>query len=227
MLALAPLELFGAGTFDDPSALGWRLLLSYLLGAVPFGLVMCRTLKGVDPRSVGSGNIGATNAFRVLGRAAGTAVLLVDAAKGAAAVLVCPVLAGLAVPGAEPAALRLTAALGAVLGHNYTCWLGFRGGKGIATSAGVLAALVPAAFGITLAAFLATLALSRIVSLSSVAAAVVLPFAVAFTPPGSRSLVILTTVLSVVAIIRHRANLGRLLAGTEPRIGRRAPEAIR
>ena len=199
---------------------------AYLLGSVPTGFLIARS-RGIDIRRVGSGNIGATNAFRVLGRAAGTAVLLVDAAKGAAAVLVCPVLAGLAVPGAEPAALRLTAALGAVLGHNYTCWLGFRGGKGIATSAGVLAALVPAAFGITLAAFLATLALSRIVSLSSVAAAVVLPFAVAFTPPGSRSLVILTTVLSVVAIIRHRANLGRLLAGTEPRIGRRAPEAIR
>ena len=199
---------------------------AYLLGSVPTGFLIARS-RGIDIRRVGSGNIGATNAFRVLGRAAGTAVLLVDAAKGAAAVLVCPVLAGIAVPGAEPAALRLTAALGAVLGHNYTCWLGFRGGKGIATSAGVLAALVPAAFGITLAAFLATLALSRIVSLSSVAAAVVLPFAVAFTPPGSRSLVILTTVLSVVAIIRHRANLGRLLAGTEPRIGRRAPEAIR
>ncbi len=199
---------------------------AYLLGSVPTGFLIARS-RGVDIRRVGSGNIGATNAFRVLGKAAGTAVLLVDAAKGAAAVLVCPVLAGLAVPGADPAALRLTAALGAVLGHNYTCWLGFRGGKGIATSAGVLAALVPAAFGITLAAFLATLALSRIVSLSSVAAAVVLPFAVAFTPPGSRSLVILTTVLSVVAIIRHRANLGRLLAGTEPRIGRRAPEAIR
>lgn len=199
---------------------------AYLLGSVPTGFLIARS-RGIDIRRVGSGNIGATNAFRVLGRAAGTAVLLVDAAKGAAAVLVCPVLAGLAVPGAEPAALRLTAALGAVLGHNYTCWLGFRGGKGIATSAGVLAALVPAAFGITLAAFLATLALSRIVSLSSVAAAVVLPFAVAFTPPGSRSLVILTTVLSVVAIIRHRANLGRLLAGTEPRIGQRQPEAIR
>lgn len=199
---------------------------AYLMGSLPTGYLVARA-KGIDIRRVGSGNIGATNVFRILGKPAGIFVLLVDALKGALAVLVLPGLALSFAGGADPAWLALVAALGAVLGHNYTCWLGFKGGKGIATSAGVLAALVPWAFLITLATFLVTLAVSRFVSLSSILAAAVLPFAVAFTPPGSKPLILLTALLSTLAIVRHKANIQRLLAGTENRLGARKPEATR
>jgi glycerol-3-phosphate acyltransferase PlsY len=117
----------------------------------------------------------------------------------------------------------MIAALGAVLGHNFTCWLQFKGGKGIATSAGVLAAMVPIPFLITLGGFLVTLALTRYVSLASILGAAILPFAVAWTPPGDRRLVVLTAILSVLAIVRHKANISRLLNGTERRIGQPKP----
>ena len=187
---------------------------AYLLGSIPTGYLVARA-KGIDIRTVGSGNIGATNAFRILGRGPGTFVLLADAAKGAIAVLLLPSL----LAGSSDVPFRIIAALGAVLGHNFTCWLRFKGGKGIATSAGVLAALVPWGFLVTLAVFVVVLALGRIVSLASIAAAVALPVAVAFTPPRDRRLVVLTAVLSVLAIARHHANIRRLAAGTERRIG--------
>lgn len=187
---------------------------AYLLGSVPTGYLVGRA-KGIDIRKVGSGNIGATNAFRILGRGPGSFVLLADALKGALAVLLLPRLAD----AAAPVPLAITAALCAVLGHNFTCWLRFRGGKGIATSAGVLAALVPWGFLVTLAVFGIVLALGRYVSLASILAAAALPFAVAFTPPHDRRLVVLTAVLAVLAIARHHANIRRLVAGTERRIG--------
>ncbi len=193
---------------------------SYLLGSIPTGFLVGRA-KGIDIRVVGSGNIGATNAFRILGRRAGIFVLLVDALKGAAAVLLLPRLTA----GQTTVPLEIIAALCVVLGHNFTCWLRFRGGKGISTSAGVLGALVPLGFLITLAAFLTTLAVSRYVSLASVVGAVVLPFAVAFTPPGDLRLVILTGLMALLAIGRHRTNLQRLWAGTERRLGSGKPEA--
>lgn len=199
---------------------------AYLMGSLPTGYLVARA-RGVDIRRVGSGNIGATNVFRILGTPAGVFVLLVDAGKGALAVLSLPRLVPALAAGADPSWLALVAALGAVLGHNYTCWLGFRGGKGIATSAGVLAALVPWAFLLVLATFLVTLAATRYVSLASVLAAAVLPFAVAGTPPGSKPLVVLTAALALLAIARHRANLQRLLAGTENRLGSRKTEGGR
>ncbi len=187
---------------------------AYLLGSIPTGYLVGRA-KGIDIRKVGSGNIGATNAFRILGRGPGTFVLLADAAKGAIAVLFLPGL----LAGSSDIPFQIVAALGAVLGHNFTCWLRFKGGKGIATSAGVLAALVPWAFLVILGVFVIVLALGRIVSLASIAAAAALPVAVAFTPPRDRRLVILTAVLAVLAIARHHANIRRLVAGTERRIG--------
>ena len=202
-----------------PLAYLFTALGAYLLGSLPTGFLVGRA-KGIDIRAVGSGNIGATNAFRILGRGPGAFVLAVDALKGVAAVLLLPRL----VADSSTVPLEITAALGVVLGHNYTCWLRFRGGKGISTSAGVLAALVPLGFLITLAAFLTTLAVSRYVSLASVVGAVVLPFAVAFTPPGDRRLVILTGLMAVLAIGRHRSNLQRLLSGTERRLGSGKPE---
>lgn len=180
----------------------------------------------VDITKVGSGNIGATNAFRVLGKKAGTLVLLVDAAKGAAAVLLVPFLAT-AITGMDSAWLRPLGALSAVLGHNYTCWLKFKGGKGIATSAGAMAALIPLAFVITLATWLLVFAISRYVSLASIAAAVALPIATGLTAPVDTRwpLVGLTSALGALAIWRHRPNIRRLLDGTENRFGKKKETA--
>ena len=199
--------------------------LAYLLGSMPTGYLVARA-RGLDIRAVGSGNIGATNVFRSLGAPAGTLVLAVDAVKGWIA---CVVLSGLihrlfgADPGlSTPESLRLVAGIAVVVGHNYTCWLRFRGGKGIATSAGVLAALVPYALLILLAAWLATFLLTRFASLASVVAALTLPFAVWGTR-GSLTLILVTAGLSALATYRHRANLQRIVAGTEPRFSRPKP----
>ncbi|MCP5524987.1 MAG: glycerol-3-phosphate 1-O-acyltransferase PlsY [Verrucomicrobiales bacterium] len=199
---------------------GLILLLSYLLGSIPSGFLVARA-KGVDLRTVGSGNIGATNAMRVLGKPLGIFVLLADAAKGA---LACAFLPGVAarltatVPGGDWPVIA--AGVAAILGHNFTCWLRFKGGKGIATSAGVLLVLMPKALGVCLAIWLVVFALSRIVSLASILAAAALPLAVWSLGRGT-PLVVVATGLGVLAIYRHRANIQRLLKGTEPRLGSR------
>jgi glycerol-3-phosphate acyltransferase PlsY len=120
--------------------------------------------------------------------------------------------------------LRELAGICAILGHNYTCWLRFKGGKGIATTAGVFAALAPAAFGIALATWLAVFAASRYVSLASIVAAVALPLAVWFTGNGAL-LIGVSTALGALAIYKHKANIQRLLAGTENRIGAKKPDS--
>jgi glycerol-3-phosphate acyltransferase PlsY len=189
-------------------------IVSYLIGSIPTGYLVAK-VRGVDIRSVGSGNIGATNVFRILGKAAGITVLLVDALKGFVA---CRYVAfGSGAPSEEHA---MVAGFLAILGHNYTCWLKFKGGKGIATSAGVLLALTPPGFGIALSTFLVVLAISRYVSLSSICAAAVLPFAVWLTG-GTKKLIVLTAFVGAMAIYKHRANIARLMAGTELRIGQK------
>ena len=204
--------------------LGYALtaLLAYLFGSVPTGFLVARA-KGVDIRTAGSGNMGATNVFRVLGKGPGILVLAIDALKGALAVLLLPhLLVGLAGPQAAAIGLPLVAALCAVLGHNYTCWLGFKGGKGIATSAGVLAALVPWAFLVTLTVWLIIFVVSRYVSLASVCAAAALPIAT-FALHAPLPFVWLTLTLGLLAIGKHRPNLERLLKGTEHRFGKTKP----
>ncbi|MFN0066206.1 MAG: glycerol-3-phosphate 1-O-acyltransferase PlsY [Limisphaerales bacterium] len=193
---------------------------AYLLGSVPFGYLAAR-LKGVDLRTLGSGNIGATNAMRVLGRPAGIAVFTLDALKGWTAVALLPlaVTAGLGAPG-PGTGLRILAGVGAVLGHNYTCWLRFKGGKGIATSAGVLYGLMPVTGLIATAAFFAALAATRYVSVGSLAAALSLPVS-AWLFEADRRLFALALLLGLLAIFRHRGNLRRLSAGTEPRLGQK------
>ena len=205
--------------------LGYALtaLLAYLFGSLPTGFLVARA-KGVDIRTVGSKNMGATNVFRVLGKGPGTLVLLIDALKGALAVLLLPrLLGGMTGPQAVAVGLPLTAALCAVLGHNYTCWLGFKGGKGIATSAGVLAALVPWAFVITISVWLVVFAVSRYVSLASVCAAGVLPVATALLG-APLPIVCLTLALGLLAIWKHRPNIDRLIKGTENRFGKKKPD---
>jgi glycerol-3-phosphate acyltransferase PlsY len=208
------------------------VIAGYLLGSLPTGYLVGRA-RGVDIRTVGSGNIGATNVFRVLGRPAGVGVMLVDVLKGLGAVVVwVTFLPGLqsmlpAVFGSDAAVrhhehLGIVAGVAAILGHNYTCWLGFKGGKGIATSAGVLLALMPAALGVCLLVWLIVLAASRYVSLASIAAAAVLPLAVWLTRGGP----LLTGIggaLGALAIYKHRVNLRRLRDGTEHRFGRPKP----
>lgn len=196
----------------------------YLLGSLPTGYLVAKG-RGVDIRTVGSGNIGATNVFRILGVAAGVGVLLVDAIKGALPVIGVRWLWHELDPAATTLTLEwagIVAGFCAVLGHNYTCWLGFKGGKGIATSAGVLAAWVPWAFLILLGVFAAVLLATRYVSLASISAAGVLPFAVWLTG-GSLNLIMITAVLGTLAIYKHKANIRRLLQGTENRLGKPRP----
>ena len=204
------------------------VVLGYLLGSIPSGFLMAKT-RGIDIRDIGSGNIGATNVFRALGTPAGVIVLLADAFKGWAAVaLVSNLVCNWAYPEAGPQArewYHIIAGLAAVLGHNYTCWLYFKGGKGIATSAGVLVALVPWALLIILVVWIVVFALSRYVSLASIAASASLPLATWLTGCSS-TLIIITTAMTLLAIYKHKSNIQRLLHGTENRISvrRKTPE---
>jgi acyl phosphate:glycerol-3-phosphate acyltransferase len=197
------------------------LLIAYLLGSIPTGFLVAKA-RGVDIRTVGSGNIGATNVFRILGTPAGVFVLLADAAKGWLAVfVVAGLVGGWCYPDAGKQAMewfKLCAGVAAILGHIYTCWLYFKGGKGIATSAGVLVALVPGALLIILSIWIVVFALSRYVSLASICASFALPFA-AWVRGGSRTIIIVTAALAALAIYKHKANIKRLLNGTENRIG--------
>ena len=184
----------------------------YLLGSVPFGLVITRALGLGDLRAIGSGNIGATNVLRTGNKGAALATLLLDSGKGAIAVLLARWLGG------EQAALVAGGA--AFLGHLFPVWLGFRGGKGVATFLGTTLALFwPVGF-IACGLWLGTAALTRISSLSALVAALGVPvFALIF---GLYGLAGVTAFMAVLILIRHRANIQRLLNGTEPRIGRKA-----
>jgi acyl phosphate:glycerol-3-phosphate acyltransferase len=195
----------------------------YLLGSIPTGYLVARA-KGIDIRTVGSGNIGATNAFRVLGKPAGIFVLVVDGLKGyAACALLAPYIFDWLAPDffVEPVHLKfrfaIIAGIAAVLGHNYTCWLHFKGGKGIATSAGVYFALAPLAVTLALAAWIVVFLLTRYVSVASLASAIALPTAVWFRS-DSLLLGIVTTALGLLAIAKHKANIQRLFKGTESKI---------
>jgi glycerol-3-phosphate acyltransferase PlsY len=196
-------------------------IVAYLLGSVPTGYLAGRA-QGIDIRTVGSGNMGAANVFRTLGKTAGVVVLVVDGLKGyAACTWLCDgVLRLLNLPATDAELYRIIAGIAAVLGHNFTCWLGFKGGKGIATSAGVFFALAPLAVGVALGAWIVVFALSRYVSAASIAAAVALPATVWLTP-NSLTLRIVTTVLGLMAIVKHRGNIERLFNGTERRFGKK------
>lgn len=185
-----------------------------MLGSIPTGYLVAK-VKGVDIRTVGSGNIGATNVFRILGKQAGVFVLTVDALKGVFAVLLARNFIG----GTESHALL--AAFCAILGHNYPCWLRFKGGKGVATTAGVLFALTPAGLGIALGVWLIVFSLSRYVSLASIAAAISLPFA-AWFGGGGRATITLLAFLGALAIYKHKVNIQKLMNGTENRFSRPA-----
>jgi len=190
------------------------LVASYLLGSIPFCYLVARQ-RGVDVRTVGSGNVGATNVMRSVGKGAGLVAFVLDAAKGAVAALIAQ-RAGL---GPTQAAL---AAVAAIIGHMYPVWLRFQGGKGVATGAGAFLPLAPIATVVALVVFALTLALTRYVSLGSMLGSVALAVSAAVMG-ASRPVVIAAALMAALIVWKHRANIRRLADGTESRIGRRAP----
>lgn len=186
--------------------------VGYLIGSVPFSFLLARR-HGVDLRRAGSGNVGTANVFRTSGATDAAAALCLDAAKGAAAVLV-------AQQWSTGPATPVAAGMAAMMGHVYPAWLGFRGGKGVATAAGAFAVLAPGAVLIACGVFVAAVSVTRYVSVGSIAAAVTLALA---TMAGSVSAPVAAgaAVAALVVLYRHRPNLGRLMAGTERRIGQR------
>lgn len=192
-----------------PAWIFWPLS-AYLLGAVPFGLLFARA-KGVDLRSHGSGNIGATNVARVLGRWLGLLTLSADLSKGLLPVLGCR-MAMAGDPNAE--LLVALAGMGAILGHCYPVFLRFRGGKGVATAAGVFLSICPAALAFATAGFVLAVRQSGYVSVGSLTAAVLMPVLLHFLCP-SRDLEVMAWCAAIVIWWKHRENIGRLLRAEE------------
>lgn len=189
---------------------------AYLLGSIPFAFLVPRYLGGVDVRRAGSGNVGATNVWRTTRLSLALLVLLLDAGKGALAVLAVRLLGA-------PSGLQVVAGLCAIAGHMYPVWLGFQGGKGVATTGGVFAVLAPLATLGATAVFLAVAWASRYASVASMSAAVALP-AGAWLLPGAREATLAASVAALLVLWRHRDNMVRLRSGAEPRIGARTRE---
>jgi acyl phosphate:glycerol-3-phosphate acyltransferase len=207
------------------TAAGW-LLASYLLGAIPTSYLVSRGIARIDLRQRGSGNLGATNLYRVLGWRYAVPVALFDIAKGAVPVLVFA--PQVQATGLAPLPIALACGVAAILGHVFSIFVGFRGGKGVATAAGVMLGLAPLAVGVAALVWAVILLLTGYVSLASITAAVVLPFAV-YLLDNSPSPPLLWVSLGVAAgvVVLHRQNIQRLLKGTENRFGRRAPSTPR
>jgi glycerol-3-phosphate acyltransferase PlsY len=197
------------------------LALAYLIGSVSFALLAGRLVAGIDLRSRGSGNLGATNVVRVLGRPVGLTVFLLDVAKGFVPAFFFPRLA----PALPVAAIHpgIVFGVAAILGHVFPFYLRFKGGKGVATTTGVLLALAPAAFFIGTGVWFATLFAFRFVSLASVAMAAAFPASLVLLDPSRAfgedlSVTIAVAAVCALLVVRHRANLARIAAGTEPRV---------
>ena len=188
------------------------IVFGYLLGSIPFALLLTRR-QGIELRNVGSRNPGAANVLRSAGVGPAVAVMLLDAAKGTVAV-------GAARMMSDDVAVATGAGLAAIVGHIYPVWCGFRGGKGVAASAGVFAVLAPLATLIAILVFVATIAATRFISAGSIAAALALPAAAAVGNLPN-PVVAGTLLAAVIVLIRHRDNVSRLMAGTERRIGLR------
>ena len=188
------------------------IVFGYLLGSVPFASWVTRR-QGIELRNAGSGNPGAANVLRTAGIGPAVAVMLLDVAKGMAAVIAARVMSG-------HVAIVTAAGLAAIVGHIYPAWSGFRGGKGVAASAGVFAVLAPVATAIAALVFVGTIAVTRFISAGSLAGALALPVAAVVSDlPGA--VIGGTFLASAIVIGRHRANLSRLMAGNERRIGLR------
>ncbi|WP_421367095.1 glycerol-3-phosphate 1-O-acyltransferase PlsY [Agrobacterium tumefaciens] len=194
-----------------PALLALAALIGYLFGSIPFGLLLTRMAGLGDVRKIGSGNIGATNVLRTGNKKLAAATLLLDALKGTAAVLVANALWGYEA--------SLVAGFFAFLGHLFPVWLGFKGGKGVATYIGVLLGAAPLMMLAFALIWLATAFITRYSSLSALVAMLVIPVALWIVGPEKTAL--LVTWLSVISWWKHRENIARLLAGTESRIGQK------
>ena len=210
------------------------VVVSYLLGSIPFGYLLVRIFRGQDVRQTGSGNIGATNVARTGSKGLAIATLLLDALKGYAAVALAFWLAGSRVangasagrngfPAMDGQTIFLLAALAAfcaILGHMFPVWLRFKGGKGVATAVGAFAALAPRAIVVAVVLFVIVVALTRYISLGSIVAAAAFPLLVWWLNPAQRAsgpILLLISASSLLIIVRHKDNIRRLLAGSENR----------
>ena len=215
-----------------PVIIALIVIQAYLLGSIPFGLLVARS-QGMDIRQHGSGNIGATNVWRVLGKKYGLITFFCDAAKGWLAVVIGMKLAAMFAPGiartpADTAAYAgIAAALGCIIGHSFPLWLGFKGGKGVATSLGVVFGMLPLASLVIFAVWGIVLKLTRYVSLASIIAALSLPVTVlAMLFLGwveGWGLFYFALAACLLVVFRHRENMRRLMAGTESRFGKKPP----
>jgi acyl phosphate:glycerol-3-phosphate acyltransferase len=186
----------------------------YLMGGIPFAFLLARRYGGVDLRRVGSGNLGAANALRSTNPRTAALVTLLDVGKGAAAVY------GASLAGASNE-VRVAAGVAAILGHIYSVWLGWRGGKGVATACGVFALLAPRATATALLLFMVTVWRTRYVSIASIAAVIALPLLV-WARGDDPAVLIGAAVVAALIVFKHRANIARLRAGVERRLGERA-----
>src|SRR5262245_25226068 len=188
------------------------VVFGYLLGSIPFALLLTRR-RGIELRDVGSGNPGAANVLRSVGVGSAVAVMLLDAAKGMVAVTAARAIS-------DDVAVVTSAGIAAIVGHIYPVWCGFRGGKGVAASAGVFAVLAPLATAAAALVFVVTIAATRFISAGSIAGALALPVAAAAVNLPN-PVVAGTLLAAVIVLVRHRDNVSRLMAGTERRIGLR------
>lgn len=191
------------------------ILVAYLLGAVPFGLILARWVKGVDLRTIGSGNIGTTNAVRAMGRRWGFVVFALDFLKGFAPVLIAPHIVSLDKPDSE--FLQVLVGTASVLGHCYPIYLGFKGGKGVATGCGAIVAIEPFVFIAGGIVWLLTRLATGYAGLASILMGATFPIA-AFVMgwPQRQALVVGAALLTLLIVVRHRSNIQRMLHGTEP-----------
>lgn len=196
-------------------------ILAYLLGAIPFGLLVAK-VNGVDIRQEGSGNIGATNVLRVVGKGWGIFTLVLDALKGFIPAFLFPMLGGERVPEVYGVLFGFVA----IIGHSFPVYLKFKGGKGVATSAGMLLGVAPVAVGVGILVFIITVILSRYVSLASILAAIAV--GVMAWVQGDKALIvkITITVMSIMIVWLHRANIKRLMNGTENRFGKKKEVSV-
>jgi glycerol-3-phosphate acyltransferase PlsY len=196
------------------------LLASYLIGSIPFGLLIGRVFYKKDIRDYGSGNIGATNAYRTLGPVPGIAVFLADFLKGFVPALAAKVILQPIDPNIVPL-ISILAGVVSMTGHNYSVFLKFEGGKGMSTAAGFIAAIWPLVMVILLLVWITVIAITRYVSLASIIVAVLFPVIVIFLQPLP-PYVIFSVLTAIVGVYRHRSNIKRLINGTELKIGSKA-----
>jgi glycerol-3-phosphate acyltransferase PlsY len=195
----------------------WTVLVAYVVGATPFGFLAGKA-KGIDIREHGSGNIGATNVLRVLGKPVGITVLVLDVMKGLVPVIIAKLVS-------DSSLVQIATAMAAILGHNYTFWLGFKGGKGIATTGGAILPIMPWALIAAVLGWIIVLKISRYVSLASIAAALIIPLTLVvenlITGTWEWNIFGFGMFVCLLAIWKHRSNIRRLIRGEENRFAKK------